>query len=232
MSPRVVARSAQLDARPEQRPERRGLVLVRHADAARVDEPAPADAAVELDVRVAEHDRRCDTPASIGAMRASGESGVTISSSLRGEAWQKSTSPSPSTPTDGAAAARPSTRAARGRAAPPPSASASTRRRRVDPRAAGVESQPRLDELALAVAADRAPRGRRARARRPPPRTGTARLRRRRRSRSGRRPSCSTSARTAASAVVVAMDVVERRDPHGAESRTFCLPKQAPPVYR
>ena len=43
---------------------------------------------------------RCATPASIGATRASGESGVTISSSLRGEAWQKSTSPSPSISTE------------------------------------------------------------------------------------------------------------------------------------
>ena len=99
---------------------------------------------------------RCVTPASMGATRDSGESGVMISSSLRGEAWQKSTSPSPSISTEESGGRAP-IHSSRSRSS---SAGRPVRARRpdvvgVDARRAGVEPQPRLDQLALAVAADR-----------------------------------------------------------------------------
>ena len=96
----VVARAAQLHAGAEQRPERRRLALVRHADAAGVDDAAPPTSRSNCTCVWPSTTVRCATPASIGAMRAGGESAVTISSSLRGEPWQKSTSPSPSISTE------------------------------------------------------------------------------------------------------------------------------------
>ena len=89
-------------------------------------------------------------------MRDSGESGVTISSSLRGEAWQKSTSPSPSISTDESGGSAP-IHSSRSRSSTP--AAQCVRDDHTSPGSmrarARVEPQAGLDELALAVAADR-----------------------------------------------------------------------------
>ena len=161
------------------------------------------------------------TPARIGARRSSLESGVTISSSLRGVAWQKSTSPRPSISTDGERreAAHPVEARLIEHAGRPVRA-----RRpdvvRVDARGSGVEPQPGLDELALAVAADRD----RAVAERP---HRIGRL-------AGERPAGDVAAdhdqidadrvdlgQDGRERGVVAVDVVERRDPHGPQG-TAC----------
>src|SRR5207302_2216543 len=69
----LVGAAAELDLGPEQSPVRTRLVLVRHADAAGVDDPNVTDRPVELHVRVtADDDIRVDTlecaqPALVGA---------------------------------------------------------------------------------------------------------------------------------------------------------------------
>ena len=95
-------------------------------------------------------------PANIGATRSSLESGVMISSSLRGEAWQKSTSPRPSISTEESGG---SARIQSSRSWSSTPAAQCVRDDQMSAgslrAAAGVEAQAGLDELALAVAADR-----------------------------------------------------------------------------
>src|SRR6266700_8070253 len=94
----IVERAPQHDLWPKQQPVRPRLP-VGHADAARVHDAHTINGAVELHMRVPTDDDPLPdvTPASISRRRSSGIAAVIISSSLRGEPWQKSTSPSPST---------------------------------------------------------------------------------------------------------------------------------------
>ena len=221
----VVGRAAQLDRRARAAPSTRRPRLVRHADAAGVDEPRRRRCRGRTG-RGCGRGRPCAARRrrSIGAMRASRESGVTISSSLRGDAWQKSTSPRPSTRPTRAAAGRPSSRAAPIELARPPSACATTRCRRgrcarCRRRAAGAPRRARARRC----------RGSRC-ARSPSARTASTA------SHGNGPPAMSppTTIRSTPSRLdlgqhgrergVVAVDVVERRDPH--ESVSLLAPER------
>ena len=142
----AIAASASDEVRRSSRPARAAPSTPRSRPRtagrpARVDHPDTGDAALVLRVRVPADDHRASTPSKRKAIRSSGVRSVKMSTSFRGEAWQKSTSPRPST----SIAASPAARA--GRRSPPRSAAPrrlERARRSTSPGLAGMSSRSAL----------------------------------------------------------------------------------------
>ena len=86
-----------LHRRPEHRPiGPAGLALVRHPHTAGVDHSPVCHHRSNWTWVCPDTTRASSTPSSIGSTRATVDTAVTMSSSLRGEPWQKHTAPRPS----------------------------------------------------------------------------------------------------------------------------------------
>ena len=91
---KVVGSVPELNIGPQQQPIG-ARFSERHADAAGVHDSSRADHPVKLHVGMAADDQGDAEPSKIGRRRSSGVRRVMISVSLRGVAWQNSTSPMP-----------------------------------------------------------------------------------------------------------------------------------------